>query len=134
MEYDFESMQEITEREKALNKERRQEHLKAVNLAKEEDQKFLKKEKRKIKQTINKQAREYIKNFVENVDDLDSIDLVKQEIEKHIQDENEELQKSNEELIEKEKFLKESQQEKARVKGLIFNYQNTIQEKRVEMM
>lgn len=134
MEYDFESMQEITEHEKALNKERRQEHIKAMNLAKEEDKKILKKEKRKIKQTINKQAREYIKNFVENIDDLDSIDLVKQEIEKHIQDENEELQKSNEELIEKEKFLKESQQEKARVKGLIFNYQNTIQEKRVEMM
>ena len=55
MEYDFESMQEITEREKALNKERRQEHLKAVNLAKEEDQKFLKKEKEKLnKQLISK--------------------------------------------------------------------------------
>ena len=38
---------------------------------------------------------------MENVDDLDSIDLVKQEIEKHIQDENEELQKVMKNLLKK---------------------------------
>ncbi len=133
MEYDYENLGEIKEREKELHEQMRQDKLNAINLAKEEDLRQLKKEKRKIKQVVKKQSREYINNFIESIDNLDSLEMAKNKIERHIQEEDEELKKSNAELAEKEKFLNESREEKERVKALIKEYQDKLVNKKIEM-